>query len=356
MTRASLAFVLLLVSFAAPAQIQFGTAYSTDGNTCLTPKNLDGATITGKVCVVLTACKPPIDFNLTCGTFTDTSHENTAPCDYKGGEGNLVSFPTGSCTMTAGALTAKFTVTGATPVPPTVPPPTSTKPGEAKLTWAPSATWSDGSTLTTGTGYVINYGLTSAAADHRLELPGANLTGYTITGLEPGVWYFTVQTEAMTAASPPAPVTSLASTPVVSITVGSGTTPPPTCSAAPAVESRQVTCTPPLVGNWTQSHGWTSIAAPACWQADAWLPTQPPVGQCALPSPLLTAGPLSYSLGGTATAPTMTAIGLIAAGLPCGPDTKTVANVKYCRIVRAQTDFVNWPTDLKAVDIWAKSQ
>jgi len=29
--------------------------------------------------------------------------------------------------------------------------------------------------------------------------------------------------------------------------------------------------------------------------------------------------------------------------------------VKYCRIVRAQTDFVNWPTDLKAVDIWAKS-
>jgi hypothetical protein len=75
------------------------------------------------------------------------------------------------------------------------------------------------------------------------------------------------------------------------------------------------------------------------------------------PSPaLVTSGPYSYALGGTTAAPTMSAIGLIVSGLPCGPATKTVGTVKFCQITRAQTDLIGWPVDKTlASGVWAKA-
>jgi len=127
--------------------------------------------------------------------------------------------------------------------------------------------------------------------------------------------------------------------------------PPVTCPAQPAPETRAQACVAPLVGSFTQSHGWTAAAAPACWVAEPWSPATAPAGVCASQPPLTTVGTLSYMPSGNS----MTAVGLIVAGQMCGPDVKTVAGVKYCRITRNQTDFVNWPADLKAVDIWAKA-
>jgi hypothetical protein len=334
----AIALALLLLSPIAHAQIQYGTAYS--GAVCANPKNLDGAVLDqgGRFCVVHTGCKVPETLLLNREAPVDNLNnasewtEKTAPCDWQGGEGNLVSFPAGVNFLKVAGSTvrATFTVTGTAPTPPV---PTA----GTQITWTLPTQNEDGSALTNLLGIRVY------VADGTKVAELGKVTSWTPTVA--GTYYVTAFTS------------SAESKASASVAFAGPPAPPPTCSATPPpVESRQMTCTPPTVGMWTQTHGWTSIAAPACWQEDAWLPTQPPVGQCAAPSPLLTAGPLSYSPGGTATAPTMTAIGLIAAGLPCGPDTKTVANVKYCRIVRAQTDFVNWPTDLKAVDIWAKSQ
>lgn len=132
-------------------------------------------------------------------------------------------------------------------------------------------------------------------------------------------------------------------------------TPPPTCGASPAPESRQQTCTAPSVGQWTQQNVWASAPAPTCWVAD-WQPTSAPAGVCAAPAPLTTAGPLSYQDQGTTTVPKMAAIGLVAAGLPCGPAVRLVGTVKYCQITRAQTDLIVWPTVLSLPAIWARAQ
>jgi hypothetical protein len=75
------------------------------------------------------------------------------------------------------------------------------------------------------------------------------------------------------------------------------------------------------------------------------------------PPPLLTAGPFSYEPTGTAAAPTMSAIGLVDAGLPCGPVTRVVGAVTFCQITHAQTDLIGWPTEKTLKNgLWARAQ
>lgn len=75
------------------------------------------------------------------------------------------------------------------------------------------------------------------------------------------------------------------------------------------------------------------------------------------PTPLVTAGPFSYEPTGTVAAPTMSAIGLIDAGLSCGPAARVVGNVKFCQITRAQTDLIGWPQDKTLKNgLWARAQ
>lgn len=74
------------------------------------------------------------------------------------------------------------------------------------------------------------------------------------------------------------------------------------------------------------------------------------------PAPLITSGPYSYALTGTASAPSMSAIGLVVGGLPCGPE-KMIGTVKFCQITRAQTDLIGWPVDKTlASGVWARAQ
>lgn len=132
----------------------------------------------------------------------------------------------------------------------------------------------------------------------------------------------------------------------------------PVCAGAPPNETRSQTCPAPTTGTFEQSHGWTSVAAPACWSADAWAPAAPPAGVCVTPpSVLVTTGTYSYCATGTASAPTMTAIGYAAAGLSCGPATRQIGALKFCQITKAQTDIVGWCSADKslATGIWARA-
>lgn len=77
----------------------------------------------------------------------------------------------------------------------------------------------------------------------------------------------------------------------------------------------------------------------------------------AIPDGLLTAGPYSYEPTGTTTAPTMSAIGLVDPGLPCGPSVRLIGTVKFCQITHAQTDLIGWPVDKTLKNgLWAKAQ
>lgn len=73
--------------------------------------------------------------------------------------------------------------------------------------------------------------------------------------------------------------------------------------------------------------------------------------------PMATAGPYGYEQTGTATSPTMSAIGLVQAGAPCGPVTKVIGVTKFCQIAITQIDTVIWPTDRTlAKGVWAKAK
>lgn len=209
------------------------------------------------------------------------------------------------------------------------------------LTCDPPTKNTDGSNLTDLAKFRL-YGGLQGKPKRELDTSPAPTCKFLRTNLATGTqeWYVTALNASGAESDPSSTVTKVIVADV-----------PPTCPAQPATESRPQACIAPTVGNWTQSRTYTSVAAPACWEAGPWMPDVAPAGVCASPPTLVTAGSLSYMPSGTG----MTAVGLISAGLPCGPDVKTVAGVKYCRIVRTQTDFVNWPADLKAVDIWAKA-
>lgn len=169
------------------------------------------------------------------------------------------------------------------------------------------------------------------------------------TNLATGVqeWYVT----ALSPAGESAPSATTSYTVV-------GTTPPPTCPAQPAAESRQQACLSPTIGSWTQSRAYSSIAAPACWEAGPWTPDVAPAGVCASPAPLKTSGTYAYCVQGTTAAPTMTSIGYVEPGESCGPATRTVGAVKFCQITRKQADKVIFckGDETLSKGVWSRAQ
>lgn len=127
----------------------------------------------------------------------------------------------------------------------------------------------------------------------------------------------------------------------------------PTCPPQPAPQTRAQACIPPLVGSWSQTLTYTSVAAPACWQPGVWLPTEAPAGVCATPV-LVTADQRAYQFK-SATLP-LALVGMVAVGAPCGPLTQVVNGVRYCHITKSQVDMVVWPNDLTLTDFWARAQ
>jgi hypothetical protein len=64
--------------------------------------------------------------------------------------------------------------------------------GSATLSWVAPTTNTDGSPLTDLAGFVINYGTSATSLSQQITVSSATVTGYTVTGLATGTWYFTV--------------------------------------------------------------------------------------------------------------------------------------------------------------------
>jgi hypothetical protein len=125
----------------------------------------------------------------------------------------------------------------------------------------------------------------------------------------------------------------------------------PTCPAQPAPQTRTQACIAPLVGSWSQTLTYTSVAAPACWQPGAWLPTQAPEGVCA-PPVLVTADQRAYAYRGTTLPMALRRHGRRGCSLRSADADRE--RVRYCHITKAQVDMVVWPNDLALTDFWAK--
>lgn len=332
------AYLLLLVMCAtAHAQVTYtatpGTGYQL----------LDGATVSGAINVRLAGCPPGVWTYAIDGAAQ--ADEKTCPLDM-GGDNTLYdthALPNGPHTITAVAPastttvhTARFTVANG-PGTPGAPGWT----GSTTLSWTAPTQNTDGSVLTDLAGYRIRYGSSAANLTQTVTLANPGLSTYTLTGLTAGTWYAGVL--AYNAAGVDGDLSIIVSKTLTA----------PTCGPAPATETRSQVCPAPLVGNWSQTRGYLSIAAPACWQADAWLPTDPPAGVCASPA-LVTADTKAYEKR-SATLP-LALIGFVPAGIPCGPETIVVNAVKYCKVSKSIVDAVVWPADLTQTDFWARSK
>jgi hypothetical protein len=90
-----------------------------------------------------------------------------------------------SCTGAGGNATQSVTVTvSAAPA------------GTATLTWTAPSVNTDGTPVTTLSGYTIYYGTSQNALTQTVVVGGATTTTFEITGLAAGTWYFAVAADA----------------------------------------------------------------------------------------------------------------------------------------------------------------
>jgi len=162
-------------------------------------------------------------------------------------------------------------VTPATgPVPPDPIPPTGAT-GSLTVRWTPPTQNTDGSTLTDLAGYRIYYGTAATDLSRTATVSNPGLVAYVLDGLTAGTWYV-----AMTAYSPGGESDRTA-------TASASVAPPvtPVCTTPqPAVQTRPVQCTAPLVGEWQQTLTYTQVAYPTCWAPSLWLPAVAPAEDC----------------------------------------------------------------------------
>jgi len=322
---------LIALCVLAPILAHAQVTYSPVANGSYLP--LDGATVSGSINVRVAGC-PPGTWKFTVDGVAQPD-ETVCPIDM-GGDNALYDtrqLSNGLHTITAAApastttvWSAKFTAA-------------NSGTGLVTMNWQPPVQNIDGTPLTDLKGYRIYEASNSLAT---LDNPG--LTTYTLS-LPAGTHTLTMTAFKDGAESE----RSNSAVIVVGDTV-------PVCGNTPPPETRSQTCPAPTIGSWSQSHGWTSVAAPACWQALPWTPDTAPLGVCAPPVTLVTSGRYAYCVTGT----TMTSIGYITAGQACGPATRTVAGVKFCQITESQADKASFcngvngdPTLAKGV--WSKA-
>jgi hypothetical protein len=68
--------------------------------------------------------------------------------------------------------------------------------GSAALSWAQPTEDTNGTALTTLTGYTIYYGTSESSLTQSAAVSGQSTTSYTVTGLTAGTWYFAVAADA----------------------------------------------------------------------------------------------------------------------------------------------------------------
>jgi hypothetical protein len=64
--------------------------------------------------------------------------------------------------------------------------------GSATVNWTPPTSNTDGSTLTSLSGYRIYYGTAGNSLTQSVQVANVGLTSYTLTNLTGGAWYFGV--------------------------------------------------------------------------------------------------------------------------------------------------------------------
>ncbi len=89
-----------------------------------------------------------------------------------------------TCTGTGGTATQSVTVT------------VTTVAGTATLSWVPPTLNTDGTPVTTLSGYHIYYGTSPSALTQSVAISDATTTSYDMTGLASGTWYFAVAADA----------------------------------------------------------------------------------------------------------------------------------------------------------------
>lgn len=65
--------------------------------------------------------------------------------------------------------------------------------GSATLRWTSPTQNTDGTSLTNLAGYRISYGTSATALAQTIQVPSPGASGYTVTNLAPGTWYFAVR-------------------------------------------------------------------------------------------------------------------------------------------------------------------
>ena len=157
-----------------PTQAQAGTAYS------FTPTANDSS---GKTLSFSVQNKPSwASFSIATGQLSGTP-SNTAV----GTDANIIITVSDG---TSSAALAAFTITvAAAPNPPQTL-------GTATLKWAAPTQNTDGSTVTTLSGYVIAYGLSASALSQTVSITNPATTSYTVQNLGTGTWYFAVSATA----------------------------------------------------------------------------------------------------------------------------------------------------------------
>jgi hypothetical protein len=200
-------------------------------------------------------------------------------------------------------------------------PPTGSVTGPAQISWVAPAVDVNGLPITV-TGYVIQYGTTDFSQSVTVA---ANITTYTFQNLQSGTWQFRVIAKDSSGASAP-------SNPVTLVIAGNQV-----CGNAPPVATQTVACPAGTTGTWTQTHIWSPVAYPTCWNANAWTPSSPPAGSCPAGGQTwkTTASESVFEavlpLSGTALVQGNN-LGTIAAGKPCGAEQYKIGTASYRRI------------------------
>lgn len=202
------------------------------------------------------------------------------------------------------------------------------------LSWTACTQNEDETPVTDLAGYHIWHRVGNGSFEAMPATVPASALTYTYPALADGTHFFAVTCFTPNAESGPSKE--------VSVVIASVCTAPP---------PRMQSCATPLTGSWQQTAAPGD--PPACTPGE-WLPAAPPAGVCTSAAPMTTASTSAYQFK-SATLP-MSLVGMTSAGAQCGPETKTVNGVKYCRIPKSAVDLVVWPSDLSLNDYWVRTQ
>lgn len=178
-------------------------------------------------------------------------------------------------------------------------------PGSATVSWIQSTQNTDGSALTNLAGYRLSWGSSASVLSQVVQIPNAAASSYVLSGLSSGSYFVAVKAYTTTGVE----------------------------SALSNVVSKTVVAVP-----------GASASATATVAVD----TQPK-------PPVVTIDIQAYEIRQNSTGAMVAArVGLIPLGTTCSERQQKVGLITYALVPRDRVDMVNWPSNVKLQDVWAK--